>query len=181
MLRRSWIGLSLRAIGNDEDAARSLGINPVTYKVLALMFTAFFTGIMGGVYANITLYLITSDTFSLTWSINPTFAAIIGGMGTLWGGVIGGIIIALLSQLSTPIGPVSIVIQSTIMILIIVMWPAGVYGELYKRLTRGRAPTSKRDAVSDAKSVEQHLPTLIEKTRSLLKTHLGIGLGGHGE
>jgi branched-chain amino acid transport system permease protein len=141
VLRRSWIGLALRAIGDDEDAARSLGVDPLRYKIMALLFSAFFTGVMGGVYANITLFLVTSDTFSLTWSINPTFAAIIGGVGTLWGGVIGGVIMALLSQELTPIGPISIAIQSAIMIVIIIMWPTGVYGLISRRLLHRSKPS----------------------------------------
>lgn len=148
LLRRSWIGLALRAIGDDEDAARSLGVNPLTYKIMAMLFSAFFMGVMGGVYANITLYLVTSDTFNLVWSINPTFAAIIGGVGTLWGGVIGGVIMALLSQELTPIGPIAVAIQSGIMIVIIILWPTGVYGLISKRVLHRGKPTPSPAAAS---------------------------------
>jgi ABC-type branched-subunit amino acid transport system permease subunit len=159
-IRRSWIGFSLRAIGNDEDAARSMGINPVVYKVLALAFAAFFTGIMGGIYANITLYITTSDAFSLGWSLNPMFSAIIGGVGTIWGGIIGAVIMTLLAQLLTPIGPVSIVIQSSIMVLIILVWPAGVYGTLSRRPRRGRVQTTKREG-EGVVGGEAKLPSLL--------------------
>lgn len=173
-LRRSWIGLALRAIGNDEDAARSLGINPLIYKILALVFSAFFTGIMGGVYANITLYLITTDTFSLTWSIYPTFAAIIGGVGSLWGGVIGGTILALLNQVLTPIGPISVAITSAIMIVIIILWPAGVYGLIASRFLQGRKPTSKPVVASKTSEAVQTRSTFIERVRAQFKSRLGI-------
>jgi branched-chain amino acid transport system permease protein len=180
LLQRSWIGLALRAIGNDEDAARSLGINPVVYKVLALVFSAFFTGIMGGVYANITLYLTTGTTFSLLWSIYPTFAAIIGGMGTLWGGVIGGAVIALLSQELTPIGPISVVIESAVLVVVILTLPAGIFGTLLNRYMRGRAPTSKPNIMTDGKSGPPQSPSLILRTASRLGVRLGLARSGRG-
>jgi branched-chain amino acid transport system permease protein len=176
LLQRSWIGLALRAIGNDEDAARSLGINPVVYKVFALVFSAFFIGIMGGVYANITLYLTTTDAFNLLWSIYPTFAAIIGGMGTLWGGVLGGTVIALLSQELTPIGPISVVIESAILVAVILLLPAGIYGTILNRFMH--RPVTPKPSVVTTTSQPRQSPTLIERARSLLETRLGISRDG---
>jgi len=158
MLRKSRVGLALRAIGDDEDAARSLGVDPLRYKIMALIFSAFFTGIIGAIYANITLYLTVTDTFSLTWSINPVFAAIIGGVGTLWGGVIGGVIMALLSQELVSIGAISIAIQSLIMIAIIIIWPTGVYGLVSKRLLH-RSKTTPSAALASSVAVGTQVRT----------------------
>jgi branched-chain amino acid transport system permease protein len=180
VLQRSWIGLALRAIGNDEDAARSLGINPVIYKVLALVFSAFFMGIAGGIYANITLYLTTGTTFSLLWSIYPTFAAIIGGMGTPWGAVVGGTIIALLSQELTPIGPIAVVIESVILVAVILLLPAGVFGTILNRYNRRRVPALKPRVGADVTSGPQSSPAQPTRIRSSLKASLGKMLRGRG-
>jgi len=153
-LQRSRIGLALRAIGSDEGTARSIGVNVTLYKVLALIFSAFFTGIMGGLYVSVQLFVDPNSAFAVTWSLYPTFGAIIGGMGTIWGGVIGGVLIALLTQLLAPLGSYNIILESVLLIAVILIMPAGIYGTLVKRFRRSERASPRQVTIKDQLQME---------------------------
>ena len=78
-LKKSKFGLNLQAIRDDEDAARSLGISPLKYKVIASALSAFFTAIGGTVMAQWLLYVRPDVVFKIDHSILMAVTAIIGG------------------------------------------------------------------------------------------------------
>jgi len=149
LLKKSRVGLAFRAIGSDEGTARSIGINVVLYKVLALLFSAFFTGIMGGLYVSVALFVDPNSAFSINWSLYPTFGAIIGGMGTIWGAVIGGVIIALLTQLLAPLGSYNTIIESALLVAVILIMPVGIYGGMVGLFRRNKRPSPKQVTIKD--------------------------------
>ncbi len=91
-LRVSRVGRAWMAIREDELAAASMGINPVTTKLWAFSLGASFSGFAGSVYASY-LQVIAPEQFRFDVSIFVLSMIILGGMGNIWGVIVGGIIL----------------------------------------------------------------------------------------
>ena len=91
-LEHSRVGRAWVAIREDEVAAESLGIYPLKYKVMAFAIGAASAGFAGVITASQTLF-VSPPTFSLTFSINILVLVIFGGMGSIVGVVVGGVVI----------------------------------------------------------------------------------------
>ena len=97
-LRYSALGYHLRAAASDEEAAGALGVNTSRAHFLALMWSSGLTGVIAVFYTFFNYVLEPNTVFSLTlFSLQPALNGIIGGFGTVWGPVIGAI-------LMTPLG-----------------------------------------------------------------------------
>lgn len=91
----SRIGLVFQSVREDEDAAESLGINVRNYKILAFTLSAFFAGIAGGLYAQWYEY-VSPTYFDSSFSFQVIIMCVIGGIGTITGGVIGAFLLTIL-------------------------------------------------------------------------------------
>jgi branched-chain amino acid transport system permease protein len=98
-IRRSRLGLLFVALREEEDAARSLGVDTMRHKLLALIVSAAFTTLCGMFYAQYVLYVEPVSTTSLTISVEIAFIAIFGGVGLLWGPTLGAFVIIPLTEL----------------------------------------------------------------------------------
>ena len=98
-LRTSKTGYYLQAIREDQDAAASLGIHLSFYKNKALLISAALTSVLGSLYALYIRFIDTSAVLDLRLSIEIILTAIIGGVGTLWGPVIGAFLLVPLSEM----------------------------------------------------------------------------------
>ena len=99
-IQRSRLGFYFRAIREDQDAARSLGINVAFYKMVAMGISAAITSVAGTFYAQYLLFIDPSSTFALTISILICMLAVLGGTNSLWGPIIGAFILIPLSEYS---------------------------------------------------------------------------------
>lgn len=136
-IRNSKIGLYFIAIREDEDAAQSLGINIFRYKLIALAISAFFTAIAGTFYAQYILFLHPDSAMSLNFSIEIAIPAIIGGMGTIAGPIIGSFILTPISELTRAIlgggyAGVYLIIHGSILILTVMLVPNGLTEKIVK-------------------------------------------------
>lgn len=98
-IRRRPLGLILTAVREEEDAARSLGVDSMRYKLVALIISAGFTTLCGMLYAHYVLYVEPISTTSLVVSIEIAFIAIFGGVGTLWGPTLAAFMIIPMTEL----------------------------------------------------------------------------------
>ena len=98
-IRRSRLGLLFVALREEEDAARSVGVDTMRYKLLALVASAAFTTLCGMFYAHYVLYVEPVSTTSLTISVEIAFIAIFGGIGMLWGPTLGAFVIVPMTEL----------------------------------------------------------------------------------
>lgn len=94
-VRWSRIGYYLLAVREEQDAAESVGVNPTRYKLIALLISAFFTALVGTIYAQWACYIDPNAVGSVELSIQIAMAGILGGMGTVWGPFAGAIILVL--------------------------------------------------------------------------------------
>lgn len=97
LLARSKIGYGWLAIREDEDAARTLGINTTKFKALAFALSAAFAALAGGVTAYQNIHVTPADFFKISYTLQMIIAAIIGGAGTVFGPVIGAAVYQLLN------------------------------------------------------------------------------------
>jgi branched-chain amino acid transport system permease protein len=94
----SPLGRTLRALREDESAARSLGVDAKNYKALVFAIGAFFAGLAGALTAHLYTY-INHETFGSSVSILGLTMAILGGLGNFWGAVLGATVLNCLPEL----------------------------------------------------------------------------------
>lgn len=98
-VQHSKLGYYFQAIREDQDAAHSLGINLPVYKNVALAISAAFTAWAGGFYAMFVKFIDPNTVFGLDISVQIVLIAIIGGIGTIIGPVIGALVLVPLSEI----------------------------------------------------------------------------------
>jgi len=123
----SRVGLAFSAIRENELEARAAGIDPVRYKLLAFMISAFFAGVAGALEIHYLGY-ITPEIFGVDISFWPIVYSISGGLGTLAGPIIGTVVITLLWDGLHSLGLTyaRFIIIGTLLILIIIFLPRGL-------------------------------------------------------
>ena len=151
-IERSWMGYYLVAIGEDEDAAEAIGVNAMRIKRDIYMISAFLTALAGTFYVQYIYFIDPQTAFNFNISVEAALVSIVGGVGTLWGPVLGTVLLeatsALLqSWLGSSIGGVQLTVYSLILIAVILWRPTGllsVLAEVYARIVRtGSAQTKK--------------------------------------
>jgi len=130
-LERNRPGYYMRAIKEDIDAARSLGIDATKYKMLAMMISAFFTAIGGTFYAQYVLYIDPDSVLPLALSIRVCLVAVLGGVGTLWGPLLGSAILIPLAEFTRVyLGgggrALHLVVYGALVVIIAVFQPGGL-------------------------------------------------------
>ncbi len=155
-IERSWIGFYLVAVGEDEDAAEAIGVDALKIKRNIYMISAFLTALAGTFYVQYIYFIDPNTAFSFNVSVEAALVSIVGGIGTLWGPVIGTVLLestsALLqSWLGGSHGGVQLTVYSLILIAVILWRPSGLLGlicDTYTRIAAARPP-SKREALLD--------------------------------
>ncbi|MBQ2100190.1 MAG: branched-chain amino acid ABC transporter permease [Lachnospiraceae bacterium] len=131
-IRRTKMGLYFVAVRENEDAARALGINAFKYKMIALIASAMLSAVGGTFYAQYYLYIDPTICFGNTVSVSAITPCIIGGVGTVFGPIIGAAIIKPISEitnsaLSSFVG-MNMVVYGLILVVVIMVMPKGVIG-----------------------------------------------------
>ena len=141
-IRRTRMGLYFVAIRENEDAAKALGINAFKYKMTALIASAMLSAVGGTFYAQYYLYIDPNIAFSSTVSVSAITPCIIGGVGTVFGPIIGAAIIEPVSELTNSLLShyvgMNMVVYGLILVAVIMIMPKGVIGlvqDLRNRLT----------------------------------------------
>jgi branched-chain amino acid transport system permease protein len=141
IITNSKFGLALRAIKQDQDAAADLGVNPYTSKLWVHAIAAGLTGIAGGIYARRAGFFYPGDVFAFQTGIYILLMPVIGGIGTVWGPVLGGIVFVIVEeQISVNFPNFHLLIYGLLLIIIILLEPDGLLGLLRRlfRLLRGK-------------------------------------------
>ncbi|MFD1686962.1 branched-chain amino acid ABC transporter permease [Halobellus litoreus] len=147
LIVRGPTGLGMKAIHDDEDAASSLGVNPLKYKMYAFVVSSFFAGLAGALYGHYTLYINAQSTLAVTWTIDSLVIVILGGMGTFAGPIFGSALFLLLDNgLSAIVGGFSSAVEGILIILFIIFLPTGLYGLIKQYLVE---ETVETDAARD--------------------------------
>ncbi len=128
-LRRSGWGIAMRAVKSTEIAARSLGFNPVQTKTLAFALSALLTGLAGSLVAPLMMF-INPASFPFSQSILFVLAVIVGGSGTLFGPLLGALLIVLLPEMLSDFAEYRLLIFSVLLLCVLWAAPRGLLGTL---------------------------------------------------
>jgi branched-chain amino acid transport system permease protein len=137
---RSRIGLALMAIRDAEDAAAGLGVHVWRIKLLAFVVAAAGTGLIAALIAIQTPFIRPDTQFSITWSAEASFMAVVGGLGTVEGPLIGAAIFVFLQQyfdaaiqlvLGRAVedsGAVRLIVLGAVSVVVMLVAPRGIAG-----------------------------------------------------
>ena len=128
-LLRSPIADTLRALREDEISAASLGIDCPRWKVFAFGLGCTIAGLAGGFYASFVGTLV-PDAFFITESFTLLAMAVVGGLGTRFGPVLGAVLLTLLPELLRGIGDLRLIIYGLALTLCVLFLPGGLVGAL---------------------------------------------------
>jgi branched-chain amino acid transport system permease protein len=143
-LRRSRFGAHLAAIRENEDAARALGINVFAEKVKVMVLSGAIGGVGGCFFAQYFLYIDPLIVFGVDKSVEMLLVSMIGGAGTVYGPLVGALLLALVSDVTrvlTQIQGLSLVLYGGLLVVIIAFLPNGLI-DLFRRRTN---PAKRQD------------------------------------
>ncbi|HET9492022.1 MAG TPA: branched-chain amino acid ABC transporter permease [Methylomirabilota bacterium] len=149
-IERSRRGYYFRAIKEDQDAAASLGVRVAREKHAAMAASAALTALGGTFWAQYVLFIDPESVFPLSLSILICLVAVMGGVGSLWGPLLGAVVLVPLSEgtrvlLGGTGKALDLLIYGALIMAIAVFQPAGLMG-LMRQLRGRRAVAARRDA-----------------------------------
>jgi len=136
------LGYYFQAVREDEEAAESLGVDTLRYKVIAMAISGALTAIGGSFFAQYFLFIDPSIAFGVSLSVQILLRPIVGGVGTIWGPLVGAIFLTPLSELTRDIvrdpppflsfiegrAGVDVMLFGAILIAVILFMPNGLIG-----------------------------------------------------
>lgn len=125
---KSWSGLACFAMREDELAASSIGISLVRFKLLAFVTGTVLAALGGVLYAHF-MHFISSSDFAFPMSISFLSMVVLGGMGTLWGPLVGAFILGILPEVFRPLTDYRMLLNAALLLLMIRFQPGGLLGE----------------------------------------------------
>lgn len=125
LLKRHPWGKALRAVRDDEIAAASVGLNPLSVKVMAFALSAGLTGVAGVFFASIVGF-VSPDSFTFHRSILFLLAVILGGLGSAEGAFIGALILVVLPEFLHDFADYQLLVFGTLLLLTLQLAPTGV-------------------------------------------------------
>ena len=154
-LSRSYVGIYLRAIRDSEEAAVAAGVPMQRYKMIAFLISAFFTSAGGTLLAQYVLYIEPTTVFSMAYSVDLPLMALLGGIGTVAGPILGAFIAlplrdVLLELFGSGAAGLHLAIYGVMLMVIVIVLPSGLIGGFKSLQTRLRKTTSKREESNDA-------------------------------
>lgn len=137
-IARRRLGFFLRAIRDDEEVAASLGVNLMKYKLIAMALSAFFTALGGTFYIQYLQFIDPEIAFRMDITIEMVLRPLIGGLGTLWGPLVGSLLLTPLAEicnvfLGGRMG-VHLIFYGIILILVIIYAPQGLIPIIREKL-----------------------------------------------
>jgi branched-chain amino acid transport system ATP-binding protein/branched-chain amino acid transport system permease protein len=144
-IERSRFGLSLVAIKQNEPAAEAAGIDTLAWKMKAIVLSGAIAAAAGGLYAVVLLVVTPESVFGMLTSAQALIVTLFGGVGTLWGPVIGAAILVPVSEaLQAKLGDVLPGIQGVVfgaaIIVVILLAPEGIFWRVRDRMARRALP-----------------------------------------
>jgi branched-chain amino acid transport system permease protein len=124
-ISRSWMGFAFRAVGEDEGAAATLGINAGAYKLAAFGIGTALAGLAGGLYTFFTQF-ITADAFDFIFSVMLMAMVVIGGIGSTAGVVVAAVGLTLLPEAIRFVNDYRLLVFGGLLVLVIRLAPGGL-------------------------------------------------------
>ena len=131
LIEHSRLGVCLKAIRGDRDAAESLGINPTRYTLTAYAISAFMTALGGSFYAQFIRFINPERNMGIEISVDMALMAIIGGQGTVYGPLVGAALLVPVAEVSRNwlgglLPGLHLVIYGLVLIIAVLYLPKGL-------------------------------------------------------
>jgi branched-chain amino acid transport system permease protein len=136
-LLNSRVGRALRAISGSEVAANSLGVNTADYKVKVFVLSAMFASISGSLYAHYITF-ISPSSYDFYYSIQVVTMVIVGGMGSLWGSLLGAGVLTCISEALHIAKQYHIIAYGVFLCLVLVFLPEGILMGIYNLFLKAK-------------------------------------------
>lgn len=130
-IQHSWFGMALGGIRNDEDATRSLGVDIRKIKVIAFVIANLIAGSTGSIYAHFIGFIYPTD-FSFIVSVSILAMAVVGGLGTIAGPLLGALFLGLIPEIFRAVQDYRFLLYGLALVLTMRFQPAGLQGLLSK-------------------------------------------------
>lgn len=135
---RSDMGRSFKALREDSLAAAACGINVRKYKLLAFIISALYAGCAGSLQAHMAPGFLHPNSYSITEMVTLLLMVVLGGIGHIWGGVVGAVIVTVIYDLTRDYYQYQMAIFGSIIVLTVLYMPRGIGGLIDGYLTRQR-------------------------------------------
>ncbi len=163
-VRHSKFGLGLLAIRDDEDRALGLGVKTGSFKLSAYVLSAVFVGMAGALYAYFVGNIFPQFTFDPVFDVTVAMIALLGGLGTLSGPIIGAVLLVPLQQLITiqfGANSLDLIIYGALFLLTLLFLPRGIVPSLQSKWVSWKASRAKE--VHTISAVSQEKPALAKR------------------
>jgi branched-chain amino acid transport system permease protein len=139
-LKKTWMGFAFEAVADDEDTARVLSVNVSAYKLSAFALGTALAGLAGGLYCYFARFIVPDD-FGFITSISVLSMVAVGGIGSVYGVILGTTLLTLMPDLFRFIGDYKLLVYGTLLFSVMRFAPEGLAGlpamVLAKRRLRG--------------------------------------------
>jgi len=125
---RSDIGRAFKSIREDQLAAAASGVNVRKYKLIAFVLSALYAGAAGSLKAHMSPGFLNPNDYTLTEMITLLLMVVFGGIGHIWGGVVGAIVVTIINDLTQDYYQYRMVIFGSIIVLVVMFMPRGIGG-----------------------------------------------------
>jgi branched-chain amino acid transport system permease protein len=129
---KSSVGRAFMAIREDQISAAASGINVKKYKLLAFILSAMFAGAAGAVYAHFPPGYIHPNNYTVIEMVTFLAMVVFGGLGHLWGGIIGAVVITIIYDITRPLYQYQLFIFGLTIVFTILFMPKGIGGFIDK-------------------------------------------------
>ena len=137
-LERSRIGRAFAAVKADEHAAELSGIPIVYYKMMSFLFSAFFAGVAGALFAHTANFISPTD-FSWHKVVNALLYCVFGGSNVMWGSPLGAVILTVLPELLRDLAEYRDMLYGIMLVALMAFRPDGILSyDVLKRMKRKR-------------------------------------------
>jgi len=151
LILRSKFGLGLMAMRDNESASEIRGVKIYKSKLICFLISSAITGVAGSaLYLNLS-YIKPTVGFSIDWTVSMVFIAVIGGMGTIEGPIIGAVVFILLRQILYNFSGFSMLVLGIIAVVMILVAPKGIMGLINKNKEFDLFGVKRKVDISDFK------------------------------
>ena len=163
-IRRTKFGMGLLAIREDEDKAAAIGVRTSVYKVLATVASGVLIGVAGGIYAYFLTFIDPRGMFDILVSVQIVLATLLGGLGTIWGPVLGAFLVVPMNEVTNDVMAaqgVHLFVMGLVLMAVVMFLPRGLIPTVQGWFDRRRGTSvafERRQAV--AQVVELSAPPM---------------------
>jgi branched-chain amino acid transport system permease protein len=138
----SRVGRALRAVHGSELAANAMGVEASRYKLQVFVLSAIYASMAGSLYAHFVTF-ISPSSFSLMYSILLLMMVVVGGAGTIWGALLGAMVLTLLPEYLRGLEDFEVLAYGAILIVVLLYMPWGILEGMRSLLGKRKSPGAR--------------------------------------